>query len=288
MKWVIRFDLYYGRHITRHGDESSTCEREFMDGHLPHILLCGGVAYSSSVVYVPSTLFDVPEETVKESNNLAITSNSLDVTTTISGLFLPSHHTPDVATIIGPRVPPIDVRAASFELDGCANHEDLVAPDPLEERSSVEIVHEVVPGNARENAKDLTSSDHTSPTSQHIASLDLTYDPLLREQRAAGVHEPCSLLPSWRSEPANVTRRKFGRKLGRRLGSRIRWTGLVWRRISRRKYTRGGSVVAERGTRRGRTSDGKRRMTTSRIPRLVPRGCDKPSRHHLIPLLHRP
>ncbi|KAG8915186.1 hypothetical protein FRC00_006843 [Tulasnella sp. 408] len=113
----------------------------------------------------------------------------------VEDLLTYAHRTPDVALIVNPQVPPLYVRAASIELDCCANHEDLVAPDPLEERSSVESVHEAVLANARENAENVTSSDHTSPTSQQIAALDPTSDPHPREQRAADLHELRSLLP---------------------------------------------------------------------------------------------
>ncbi|KAG9033789.1 hypothetical protein FS837_002387, partial [Tulasnella sp. UAMH 9824] len=43
-----------------------THEREFMDERLLNIFLCGEVAYSPSMVYVPAILFDGPREMVKE------------------------------------------------------------------------------------------------------------------------------------------------------------------------------------------------------------------------------
>lgn len=195
VKWVIRFDPYSGRHITRHGDKCSIRGRELLDGHLLNILLFGGMAQRPGVVSIPAILLSAPGELLKESNKLAITSEPFDITITTSGLSPFSLRTPEVSTIIDFRLPSIEVRAASIEFDGSANPEDLAALDLLEERISSETTHEAVPANVEENAEDSTSSNHTSLTSQHIARFDPTSDPLLREQRPAVLPELHSLLP---------------------------------------------------------------------------------------------
>ncbi|KAG8898533.1 hypothetical protein FRC00_002678 [Tulasnella sp. 408] len=195
VKWIIQFDPYSGRHITRHGDDSNTREREFMDGHLLDILLFGGMTQPPSVVSIPVILLDAPGEMVKESNKLAIASNSLDITIANFRLSPSSLRTHDVSTIVDYRVPSIDARVAFIELNGSANAEDLAALDLLEERSSAEAIHETVPAHVGENGEDSTSSNHTSPTSQHIAWCDPTSNPLLREQRPTVLPEHRSLLP---------------------------------------------------------------------------------------------
>ncbi|KAG9039173.1 hypothetical protein FS837_001027, partial [Tulasnella sp. UAMH 9824] len=201
VKWVIRFDPYSGRHITRHGDQSSTHEREFMDGNLLNILLLGGMTQPLSVVSIPAILLDAPRQTVKESNKLAITSDSLDITITTSRLSPSSLCTPDVSTIIDYRGPSIVARAAFTELDGSTTPEDVAALDLLEERSSSGTTHEAVPANAPDNAGDSTSANHTSLTSQHIAWFDPNSDPLLHEQRTAVLLGLRSLRPVF-EEPA--------------------------------------------------------------------------------------
>ncbi|KAG8910172.1 hypothetical protein FRC00_008734, partial [Tulasnella sp. 408] len=195
VKWVIRFDPYSGRHITRHGDDSSTLERELMDGHLLKILLFGGMTQPPSVVSIHATLLDTPGEMAKGSNKLAITSKSLDITITTARLSPSSLRTPDVSTIIGYRVPSIDARAAFIELDGSAHPEDLAALDLLEERRSAETARAAPPANPGENAEDSTLFSNTSLTSQHIAWFDPTADPLSREQKPAVPPELPSLLP---------------------------------------------------------------------------------------------
>lgn len=197
MKWVVRFDPYSGRHITRHGGDSSTREREFIDGHLLNILLFGGITQPLSVVSIPAILLDTPGEMVKESNKLAITSESLDITGTTSGLSPSTLRTPHVSTITDCRLPSIDACAAFFELDGSANPEELAARDLLEERSSAETTCGAVPANVGENAEESTSSNHTSLISQRIGWFDPTSDPLLREQRPAVLPELHSVLPAF-------------------------------------------------------------------------------------------
>ncbi|KAG9040500.1 hypothetical protein FS837_000551, partial [Tulasnella sp. UAMH 9824] len=193
IKWVIQFDPYSGRHITRHGDQSSTRERAVMDGDLLNILLFGGMAQPPSVLSIPAIFLNAPAEMVKESNKLAITNDSFDLTITTSHLSPFSLHGPDVTPLIDYQGPSIVARAAVIELDGSTNLEDLAAPDLLGERSSAETIHEAVPANVPENAGDSTSANHTSLTSQHLAWFGPTSGPLLHEQRPAVLPELRSL-----------------------------------------------------------------------------------------------
>ncbi|KAG9039171.1 hypothetical protein FS837_001025 [Tulasnella sp. UAMH 9824] len=214
VNWVIQFRPYSGYHLTTHGDDSSAHHREFMVGYLFNISVRGGLGYPPSIVYVPETLLELLGGMVRRSNNLTATSDSLDVTIMVTNASPSTPHTPNATTIFEYQVPSMTAVTTVVQLDSSANPEAAVALDLLENWSSAERVHELVPANAKEdddksreflgytNSR-TTDSDEVepfppvpeTPTSSNPTSLDPTYDDFIREQRAAVLHELRLLLP---------------------------------------------------------------------------------------------
>ncbi|KAG8898532.1 hypothetical protein FRC00_002677, partial [Tulasnella sp. 408] len=208
VNWVIQFRPYSGYHLTMHGDNSTTHQREFADGVLFKILIRGGTAYPPSVVYVPDILLDMPGELVNRSNILARPTDAPDLIITVTDTSPSAPCTPDITTIIDSRGPAITAVTAPVELDTSADAESSVPLDLRENRGSAERVYELVPANAKEdNDKSGESFDYTNshtsdseevesftpikeaPTSPNPSSLDPAYNDLIREQRAAVFHE---------------------------------------------------------------------------------------------------
>ncbi|KIO20810.1 hypothetical protein M407DRAFT_29564, partial [Tulasnella calospora MUT 4182] len=209
-EWVLRFDPRSGYHLTESGDESSNLQRDMADGYLLNIILRGVLIYHPSVVYLPVILLNVPGEIVKAFNILALTNDSLDLTTaattTAIELLLYRPGIPEVTTIIDYAAPSIYTTAAFVRLDTRASHVVPVALDQRENRScavdeavyaksaeDVETSEET--GSFTSNPDATSSSSRPQRTSQDIARLGPTSDPLLDGPRAAGVQELRSLLP---------------------------------------------------------------------------------------------
>ncbi|KAG9043103.1 hypothetical protein FS837_010032 [Tulasnella sp. UAMH 9824] len=204
VKWIVQFRPRSGYHLTSQGDESSCHQREFLDGGLLNILLREALCYPHSVIYGPDILLDVSGETVKQSNNLAVPSAPHNLTTTVPCPPPSAPHTPDVTTAIDYSASSIDILAVSVRLETSAEPETL--------RRSPEGVDGPIPANAEENAESsmelLDCSDSQAldseeveaftpisqaPTSSDYTSPDATDDDLIREQKAAVVHELRSL-----------------------------------------------------------------------------------------------
>ncbi|KAG8900751.1 hypothetical protein FRC00_011371 [Tulasnella sp. 408] len=192
VNWVIQFRPYSGYHLTMHGDNSTTRQREFADKSLFKILIRGGAAYSPSVVYVPDILLDMPGELVERSDILAILADAPDLTMTVTDAS-PSPSapcTPDITTIIEYRGPSIIAVTAPVELHASA--------DPVELHASADPEASVLLNQlfdyTNSHTPDLEEVEPftpipEAPTSPNPNSLDPAYDDFIREQKAAVFHE---------------------------------------------------------------------------------------------------
>ncbi|KAG9037102.1 hypothetical protein FS837_001503, partial [Tulasnella sp. UAMH 9824] len=206
VEWRIRFDPRQHFYLTRDGDNSSNRPREFADGCLVGILLYGDMAYPLSVVYVIDLLLDIPRELVKRSSN--VTRNLLELTIMATTLPPSAFHTPEVTTTIDSGAYPIDTLFGSVQLEAMAEPGALMAFGLCEARNPAERDDEPFPTSTEENARFFGefvdySDSHTPdseeaepvtpipepPSSANHTSLDTMSDDLIREQKAAVIHE---------------------------------------------------------------------------------------------------
>ncbi|KAG8926066.1 hypothetical protein FRC01_009378 [Tulasnella sp. 417] len=220
VEWRVIFYASSTRYLTRYGDESSNCQRDIEDGYLVSFLLCGFSIYHPGTSYPSIIVLAVSGENLKDSDILAVTNESLDITPTATDLPSSNPGNLDVAMIMDYSVPPFNTLSTSGQLDSYGETEALVALDPRQDRSTVEAVDEHIQTNAEDDVEDSrellhpidvstpssggicpvaedpeppSSPNWTSLTQQHTAT-PYASDTVLEEQKAAVLRELRSVL----------------------------------------------------------------------------------------------